>query len=174
MASNAGRKNKYESHVKPYLAEIEEMCKTMTEKQIADRLGVSYTSSWSRYKIDYPELREAIKKGRQNLVGDLRSSLIKKAKGYEYTETKVVTEAVKLPTELYEVLLEAGFSDKDIEQAQIVRTEVYRKQAAPDVAALNLALKNYDSKNWSNDPAAHELKVRELELKEKAFESGNW
>lgn len=174
MASNAGRKNKYESHVKPYLAEIEEMAKTMTEKQIADSLGVSYTGSWSKYKIDYPELLEVLKKGRQNLVGDLRSSLIKKAKGYEYTETKVVTEAVKLPAELYDALLDAGFSDKDIEQAQIVRTEVYRKQAAPDVAALNLALKNYDSENWANDPQALELKKRELELKEKQIENNIW
>lgn len=174
VANKVGRKNKYETTIKPNLSLIQEMARTMTEKQIADAFGVSYTGSWSKYKNDYPELMEVLKKGRQNLVSELRSALIKKAKGYDYTETKVVTEDVKWPAELYEALLDAGFSAKEIEQARVVRTEVYKKQAAPDVAALNLALKNYDSENWANDPQSLELKRRELDLREKAFESGNW
>jgi len=35
-----GRKSKYETHVKPYLPEIEKWCNTMTEAQICKRLGV--------------------------------------------------------------------------------------------------------------------------------------
>lgn len=173
MPRGTGRKNKYDTHVKPHLPEIMEMCRTMTEKQIAESLGVA-NSSFQYYKTLYPELMDCLKKGRQNLVADLRGALIKKAKGYDYTETKVVTEDVKWPTELYNALLNAGFTAKEIEQARIVRTEVYKKQAAPDVAALNLALKNYDKENWANDPQMLDLKREELELKKKVVEENAW
>ena len=39
-----GRKSKYETHVKPYLPEIEKWCSTMTEAQICKRLGVGKTA----------------------------------------------------------------------------------------------------------------------------------
>lgn len=171
--ARGGRKSKYETHVKPRLPEIMEMCRTMTETQIAESLGIG-ASTFQYYKTEFPELVECLKKGRQVLVSELRSALIKKAKGYDYTETKVVTEDVKWPKEIYDALLDAGFTAKEIELARIVRTEVYKKQAAPDVAALNLALKNYDKNNWNNDPAGYELKKRELELKEKQIEANAW
>lgn len=167
------RIDKYYTHVEPNLDKIEEMALTMTEGQIAETLGISY-SAWRKYKTQHKEVEDRLKKGRKNLIMDLRGALIKKAKGYEYTETKVVTEAVKWPEDLYNMLLDAGFSSEEIGQSQLVRTEVYRKQAAPDVAALNLALKNYDKDNWSNDPQNLELKKRELELKEKQIEANNW
>ena len=123
-----GRPNKYETNVQPRLAEIEELCRTMTEKQIAEYLGVGY-SSWNDYKTKYSELTETLKKGRQHLVNELRSELIRKAKGFKYTEKKIIKE-----------------------NGKIVREEIYEKASLPDVAALNLLLKNYDRDNWSNDP----------------------
>ena len=171
--SRAGRKSKYETYVKPRLPEIMEMCRTMTEAQIAEALGIAY-STWNDYKLKYPELAETIKRGRQGLVAELRSSLIKKANGYDYVETKVITEDVKWPNELYVQLIERGFTPQQIERAKLVRTEVYKKTAAADVAALNLALKNYDKDNWCNDPQAHALKERELALREKAMEKNEW
>ena len=92
MASR-GRPNKYISHVQPKLEEIEKLCLTMTEKQIAEYLGVGY-SSWCDYKTKYPELTEALKKGREALVHELKSSLIRKAKGFNYTEKKTIKEAM--------------------------------------------------------------------------------
>jgi hypothetical protein len=136
--------------VKPYLEDIKKWCQTMTEKQIAKRLGVAY-SSWCLYKNDYPELSETIKKGRQNLVTDLKSTLIEKAKGFQYTEKKVIKQ-----------------------DGVVVREEIYTKSSLPDVAAINLLLKNYDAENWSNDPAVLELRKKELELKEKQFENNEW
>lgn len=144
------RPNKYQTHVKPYLEDIKKWCQTMTEKQIARRLGVAY-SSWCLYKNDYPELSETIKKGRQNLVTDLKSTLIEKAKGFQYTEKKVIKQ-----------------------DGVVVREEIYTKSSLPDVAAINLLLKNYDAENWSNDPAVLELRKKELELKEKQFENNEW
>lgn len=169
-----GRQSKYETDIKPNLSLISEMARTMTEKQIAKYFNVSYTGSWCEYKKTYPELAEAIKKGRLNLVPELRSALIKKAVGYDYTETKVVTEKIELPDEMYTALREAGFSPEEIGAAKTIKTEVIHKKVPPDVAAINLALKNYDKENWANDPQTLELKKKELELREKQIENNNW
>lgn len=145
-----GRKNKYETHVKPYLSDIQKWCQTMTEKQIAKKLGVAY-SSWCLYKNDHVELSETIKRGRQSLVVDLKSTLIERAKGFQYTEKKVIKEG-----------------------GEVIREEIYTKSSLPDVAALNLLLKNYDKENWSNDPQVLELRKKELELRERQIESNEW
>lgn len=168
------RKSKYETLVQPNLAWISEKARTMTEKQIADSLGVSYRGTWSLAKKEHPELVEALKRGRQNLVAELRSSLIKKALGYEYIETKETRQKVKWPDELYVMLLEAGFTEEQIDQAELIKTEINHKHASPDVAAINLALKNYDPDNWANDPQALELKKKELALKEKVIKQNDW
>ena len=171
--AKSGRKSKYETHVKPYFPAIMEMCRTMTENQIADALGIG-ASTFQYYKTQYPEFSAILKKGRQNLVAELRSALIKKAKGYEYTETKEVTEHVKWPDEIYVALLKAGFTDRQINSSRLVKTEVAHKQMAPDVAAINLALKNYDKDNWSNDPQMLAIREKELELRERQIEASEW
>jgi hypothetical protein len=144
-----GRPGKYESHVKPHLKEIEEMAQYMTEAQIAETLGVNY-ATFREYKKKYTALSSSLKKGRAVLVKDLKSTLIQRAKGFSYTEKKIIKEG-----------------------GEVVREEIYQRSALPDVASLNLLLKNYAS-DWSNDPQTLELKKKELELKEKEFESKNW
>lgn len=173
MAKKRGRKSKYETYVKPYLKDIEEWCNTMTEAQIAKRLGIGL-STFQYYKTEFPELSRAVKNGRTDLVSDLRSALIKKAKGYKYTESKVVTEEVKWPDEMYTALIDAGFTPKQIASSKLVRTEVTSKESSPDVAAINLALKNYDKENWANDPQMLEIRKKELELREKQIEANSW
>ena len=168
-----GRKSKYEEYILPYIEKIPEWCGHMTEKQIAQSLGVGY-STFSSYKKDDPELTEALKKGKRVLVFDLRSSLIKRAKGYKYTEKKTITEHVKWPEEIYEKLLDAGLSDSEIAESRLVKTEVSEKQMPPDVAALNLALKNYDPDNWANDPQMLKIREKELKLREKQVENNTW
>ena len=125
------------------------MALTMTEKQIAKTLGVGY-STWCEYKIKYPELQENLKKGRESLVLELKSALIQKAKGFNYTEKKIIKE-----------------------NGVVVREEEYTKFALPDVAALNLLLKNYDEQ-WRNDPAEYELKKRAIEVQEKKLEQNEF
>ena len=145
-----GRKNKYYTHVKPYLKDIPEMLQTMTEEQVAKKLGVAY-SSWNKYKLEFTELTEVIKKGNSNLVSELKSVLKKRAKGFQYEERKVIKE-----------------------HGVIVREEIYVKSALPDVASINLLLKNYDRDNWANDPQTLELRKKELELREKQVEATTW
>lgn len=168
-----GRKSKYETHVFPYLTEIQEWARELEEQQICKRLGIG-KSAWNEYKKKYPELASALKEGHQDLVTQLRSALIKKAKGYRYTETKVTEERVKWPEELYEKLLKAGLKDEEISMARIVKTETAKKEYTPDVAAINLALKNYDKENWANDPQMLEIRREELELQKKKIEENDW
>lgn len=144
------RPDKYKTNVEPYLNEIKQMCLSMTEAQIAETLGVSL-AAWKRYKSHYEPLRAVLKKGRQTLVVELRSALIRRAKGFQYEERKVIKEA-----------------------GQPTREEIYTRTALPDVAALNLCLKNYDKDNWSNDPQMLKIREKELELQERKIELNEW
>lgn len=150
MPKGRGRPGKYETHIKPRLKDIEKMCTYMTEKQIAETLGVGQ-SAWCVYKNKYEELTETIKKGREALVLELRSTLIKKAKGFTYSEKKIIKE-----------------------NGKIVREEIYERASLPDVAALNLLLKNYDADRWANDPQALRLREKEIELQERKIEASVW
>lgn len=148
-----GRPNKYFTHIQPRLTEIAEMCLTMTEKQISTALGVGY-SSWCDYKLKYPELSDAIKRGRGNLVVELKSALIQKAKGFSYTEKK-------------KTIRQAG-------EQKIIVIEEYEKYAQPDTGAIHLLLKNLDV-DWRNDDqATMDLKKKQVELTERRIENDNW
>lgn len=145
-----GRPSKYHTHVEPHLKEIEQMARDMTEKEIAKALGVS-ERAFRDMKSKYPPLSAVLKKGKIQLVRDLKETLIRKAKGFTYTEKKTI-----------------------IENGVIVREEIYTKSSLPDVAALNLLLKNYDRDNWANDPQMLKLKEKELELREKQVDATVW
>lgn len=171
--SGAGRKNKYDSNILPYFDKIAEWCQTMTEKQIAKRLDVSI-DSWCKYKNLHPEFAELLKNSRQDLVTEIKSALIRKAKGFHYTETKDVYTSLSVTDDLYIRLSDMGMDPEDLKQIKLVRTEVTEKYSAPDVAAANLLLKNYDRDNWANDPQTLRLRERELILREKQIERDEW
>lgn len=145
-----GRPNKYFTHVFPNLDKVEQMALTMSEKQIAQSLGVGITA-WKEYKKTYPALNDALKKGRQNLVLELQSTLIRRAKGFNYEEKKTIKE-----------------------NGKVVREEIYQKASLPDVAAIHLLLKNF-ADNWRNDDkATMDLKREKLELEKQKAENDNW
>lgn len=148
-----GRKNKYESNVKPYLKDIPIWYETMTEGQIAKRLGIS-VASFENYKIKYPELVECLRKGRQVLIDDLKDSLRKKAKGFYYTETR-----------------RTFIEDKSGKPIGTIRVETTEKYAAPDTGAIHLLLKNLDE-DWRNDDkTTMDLKRKKIELDEQKAEN---
>lgn len=148
------RPDKLDTHILPYLDDIQEMALTMTEEQIAKTLGVSL-SSWKRYKSRCGLLRTALKKGRRELVKELKSALISKAKGFDYEEKKIIKELVD-------------------GKLSVTREEINMRKALPDVAAINLLLKNYDKENWANDPQMLEIRKKEIELQERKIEENIW
>lgn len=144
-----GRKNKYETHVQPYLAYIREWYGTLSEKQIAEKLGVS-KGSFENYKNQYPELKECLQVSKEVLIEDLKSSLKQKAKGFYYTETKKTTKRY------------GGQKSETVEE--------YRRYSPPDTGAIHLLLKNLDPEWRNDDKATMDLKRERLELDKKKAE----
>lgn len=128
-----GRKNRYYSYVEPNLDKIEKWVELLSEAQISERLGISY-ATFQKYKKEYPALNEALQRGRQHLVEDLKDSLKKKAKGFYYEETKIRE-------------ITTGKPGKEITTRV---KDVHRKYSPPDTGAIHLLLKNLDP-DWRND-----------------------
>lgn len=150
-----GRKSKYLDVIVPNLENISRWAKEgATEKEICQVLDIS-TSTFYEYKNKYSELSRALKKGRKELVLDIRGALLKKALGFEYTETK-------------QYITEDQNGDKKI------HTEKNKKYCVPSEAAANMLLKNYDEEWVSTSPEILKLKEQELELKKMHLESNEW
>jgi hypothetical protein len=156
MAEKRGRKSAYETKIKPRFDEIREwLINGANNENIAYNLGINMVTFY-KYVKEKNEFNELLKNGRIAIVAQLRSALIKKAMGFEYSETKIIER-------------------EDPDTGEKVKTvETYNKKALPDVAALNLALKNYDPDNWSNDPQGDKIKREELELKKQKLEKDDW
>ncbi len=87
---NRGRKSKYETHVKPHLKAIAAMCRDgMVEKDIAKALGIAM-SSFSKYKIDFPEFSETVSTAKIIADYHVKNALYERAVGVEYDEVKSV------------------------------------------------------------------------------------
>lgn len=147
-----GRPNKYESNVKPRFDEILEWLQIgATEKEIAENLGVNQ-KVFCKYKKDYTELNDLIKKGRKQPVQAIKAALFKRATGFQYLESKLIED-------------DEGHWKK----------ETLTKYAVPDPTAAMMLLKHWDKEQeWTSDPASLKLKKKELELKEKKIESEDW
>lgn len=142
--------NKYETNVKPNLDKIVKWMGTLSERQIASKLGVSH-QSFINYKKQYSELAEAVVKGQQDLRDELYDTLKRKAKGYSYIETKIIED------------------DKNGK-----RIETYEKYAQPDTGAIHLLLKNIDPDWHNDDKPTLDLKRKAQELEEKKLEMREW
>lgn len=149
----AGRKNKYETHVKPYFEKIKKWYLTKTETQIAQKLGIT-VQSWIKYKNQYPELRELLQDSKEDLVDELKGILKKKAQGFYYTETTKT------------VIKEDGKETKKIEERQ--------RYAQPDTGAIHLLLKNLDDDWHNDDKQTMDIKRKQIELTEQKINNDEW
>lgn len=148
-----GRRDLYAELVLPRLAEITEWIGVTDEATIARRLGVS-ARSLGKYKNEHPELREALRKGRESLVEDLKVSLKKKARGFSFTETKTT------------VRQENG--------KKVTVVEKFDRYSPPDTGAIHLLLKNLDPKWRQDDRETMDLKAKKLKLEEKKTDAEDW
>lgn len=102
----------------------------LTDEKIAQKMGIS-TSTLYDWKTKHPEISEALKKGKEIVDIQVENALLKRALGYEYTETKVET------------------SEK--EGRKVICT---KKQVIPDTAAAFIWLKNRRPDKWRDKPEA--------------------
>jgi hypothetical protein len=134
--SNAGRKSKYDTHVKPRLKTIKawKAC-GITEEQFCPKLGIS-VASLNNYKHQHLELLEALKQGQDDFNGVSVDNLAKRCTGYEYEERRMIQElGPKDPATGKQVVLSQ-------------RVEITKKQVPPDVGANIFWLKNRWGEKW--------------------------
>ena len=163
MAKTRGAPSKYETHVKSRFDEIKEWLSLgATEKEIWNNLGI-HKSTFYDYKAKNKEFSDLLKKGRKKPVEEIKAAMLKRAKGFQYEEKKVITQRIE-------------YEDGDvIIPAKLVRTEITTKTALPDTAAGLVLLQHWaKDEGWTRDPQNLELKKRELELKEKQAENEAW
>lgn len=122
------RPSKYESNVKDKFTLITGWVRNgLTDKQISNNLGVSY-STFREYVKKYPTLLALLKKSKEVTDMEVENALFKRALGYDYEETKVINE--------------------ESEEGHKKRVEVTKKKMAPDTTAQIFWLKNRKPKEW--------------------------
>lgn len=125
-----GRKSKYHTHIKPRLAEIEAWARDgLTDEQIAKNLNVG-VSTFHKYKNEYIELVESLKKGKEIVDVEVENAMLKRALGYEYEEVRTLIEEVD------------GKKKKKVEKVI--------KHVPADVTAGIFWLRNRKGNAWSN------------------------
>jgi hypothetical protein len=117
----------------------------LTDAQIAHNCGVNVKTLWDWKKKHYP-ICSALKEGKEVVDLQVENALLKRALGYEYTETTIEE------------------SDKN---GTTIRT--FQKHMAPDVTAQIYWLKNRKRDVWKDSHDRAEIERERLELdKEKA------
>jgi hypothetical protein len=98
LAAKVGKKNYYDSKIKPNLDKIEHWLKEgYSHKQICNMLSISQTTLYKYSnkddKVNYKkEFADILRNGKDILEIGLVKALYKEAMGYEYTETHIEIE----------------------------------------------------------------------------------
>lgn len=118
--------------IKSKLQLVEQWSKAgLTEQQIAHNLGIA-RSSLSTYKLKYPKLMEALRKGREVVPTVFENPLFRRAVGF-YNETIRTSERI--------------INGKSVRLIQKVRRYI-----PPDVSACAILLKNKAPQDWCDNP----------------------
>lgn len=122
-------KGKYEQWILPEgLLQLEAWARNgLTDEQIALNMGIGVRTLYE-YKHKYPQISQALKKGKEVVDIQVENALLKRALGYQYKEVK---------TEEYET-----------ENGPVKKTTTTIKEVAPDTTAQIFWLKNRCPKNW--------------------------
>ena len=157
--AKVGRKSKYDTVILPRMEEIKELIQQgYSEKQIANKIGVSYTT-WKTHKRKIESFSTIILTGREKNIDDLEKSMFQQALGF----TKTVTKAMKLKTVTYG---ENGKRLKEEERIEYYDEVVY---IPPSFNATRFLLMNWNKEGYSMNPAELDLKKEELERKKEEF-----
>lgn len=124
------KKDKYNENVLPRLEEIKAWCVDgLDDDRIAQKLGIC-CRTLKKYKEEHIELAKAMDIKRSIVIEEVENALLKKAKGYSYTEIKTVDKGDKV---------------------EVTSTE---KEVPPDLSAISFLLRNFCPEKWSDKPTA--------------------
>lgn len=107
----------------------------LTDEQISRNMGIAYSTLRS-WRDKFSAISAVLKKGKEVVDREVENALLKRALGYEYTET--TREAVKNP--------DSG----DIEMRV---TKEVTKKVVPDTTAQIFWLKNRKPDKWRDKPS---------------------
>ena len=115
-------KGKYEYWLTPEgLIKLEGWARDgLTDEQVAKNIGINRDTLY-RWKKDYPDISDALKRGKEVVDRQVENALLRRALGYEYDEVT--------------------FEDGD----EVKRV---RKQVVPDTTAQIFWLKNRKPEDW--------------------------
>jgi len=148
---------KYEDYVKPRLLEVGAWVRNgLTEKQIAKKLGIAY-STFREYKKQHSALLGTLRESKEIVDIKVENALLKRALGFKVIET--TSERIL---------------DKETGEYEIVVTKEVEKEINPDVGAAALWLKNRKPKDWCENPQMLEVKKEELKIRKEEIENRNW
>lgn len=114
---------------------------TFTIAEICRQVGIT-PKTYHQWMNDYPDFAQAVEDAREErmqfFVQEAKKSLLKKIRGYEVTETKVVTvPGVKK-------------DEKGDPKPVIKEQTTVKKHIQPDTAAIIFTLTNGDPEHWKN------------------------
>lgn len=118
----------------------------LTDEQLARKIGVS-RSTLADWKNRFPDISDALKKGKEIVDIRVENALLKRALGYEYDEVMVEDS-------------EDGY-----------KRRVTKKMVLPDVTAQIFWLKNRRPDKWRDKPATEEQAVRDAEEQKARLEN---
>lgn len=107
----------------------------LIDREIANKIGIS-ERTFTEWKSKFPIMSSVLKKGKDVIDRQVENALLKRALGYEYTET--TREAVK---------------DPDTGDVEMRVTKKVTKQVVPDTTAQIFWLKNRKPDKWRDKPA---------------------
>lgn len=102
----------------------------LLNKDIAANCGVA-VGTFNNWTSKFSEVSEALKKGRAPVVREIENALIKKAKGFEYTEEDIYID----------------IDERGNKHQKVVR---HKKYSPPDTSAAIFLLKNYKPNKYRN------------------------
>lgn len=114
----------------------------LTDEQIAHNMGI-HPSTYYKYCNDFIEIRKAIKKGKAPVDVQVENALLKRALGYEYTETHIRREVIGYKVENGQRIPILGKKSYE---------EVVKKTMPPEVLAQIYWLKNRRPDKWRDKP----------------------
>jgi hypothetical protein len=145
------RPTKWETHVYPRLAEIQQWFQEgLNAEDIIKNLGIGHTT-WYEYIDKHPMLAELVKWSKSIIVSRVENSLLRAAMGYEFEELKTIVE-------------------EDKNGKKKTRIEKVKRYQPPNPTAMIFYLKNRAPNEWNDrreiliDTKAAELERKQLFL----------
>lgn len=102
----------------------------LSNKQIAKNIGI-HVSTLYEWRNDFPELNDAIKKGKEVIDREVENALLKRALGHEIEETKT-------------------YMTDDGKGGKTKRVEKIKKQIPSDATSMIFWLKNRKPDEWND------------------------